>query len=198
VGAAHRVNLAVFAIDTDDEIVVDAATGGRTTYKNAGKTRRRGVEMAWDGSFGGGFAAHVAYTYLRAEFADAFTTGAPPVTVAGGARLPGVPAAQAYGELAWAPGGRLGFSAALEAQYVAKVYVNDRNADAAPAYTLASARIGYAQKIDRATVRTYARVNNLADRNYVGSVIVGDTNGRYFEPAPGRNWMAGVNVDVAL
>jgi iron complex outermembrane receptor protein len=28
----------------------------------------------------------------------------------------------------------------------------------------------------------------------VGSVVVGDGNGRYYEPAPGRNWMAGVNA----
>ncbi len=197
-GRAQRVNFAAFAIDTDDEIVVDAATGGRTTYKNAGKTRRRGVELAWDGSFDGGIAAHVAYTYLRAEFADGFTTGVPPATVPGGARLPGVPSVQAYAELAWAPGGRLGFSAALEGQYVAQVYVNDRNTDAAPAYAIANARIGYAFAVERATVRTYARLNNITDLNYVGSVIVGDTNGRYFEPAPGRNWMAGINVDVAL
>ena len=115
-----------------------------------------------------------------------------------GARLPGVPSAQAYGELAWAPRGASGFSAALEVQHVAKVYVNDRNTDSAPAYTIASARIGWAQQFDRATVRSYVRLNNVADLDYVGSVIVGDANGRYFEPAPGRNWMAGINVDYAF
>jgi len=39
-------------------------------------------------------------------------------------------------------------------------------------------------------------VNNIADVGYIGSVIVGDTSGRYFEPAPGRNWYAGINVAV--
>jgi iron complex outermembrane receptor protein len=33
---------ALFRTDTDDEIVVDASSGGRTSYKNAGKTRRQG------------------------------------------------------------------------------------------------------------------------------------------------------------
>jgi iron complex outermembrane receptor protein len=32
----------------------------------------------------------------------------------------------------------------------------------------------------------YASVDNLADRRYVGSVIVNKTNSRFFEPAPGR------------
>ena len=194
----HRVNVAVFAIDTEDEIVVNTAAGGRNTYKNAGSTRRRGVELAWDGRFDGGVSAHVAYTYLQAEFTEAFTAGLPPAVVPAGARLPGVPGSQAYGELAWAPRGPLGFSAGVEVQYVAKVYVNDRNTDAAPAYTIANARVGWTQRFDRATLRAYARLNNLADIDYVGSVIVGDVNGRYFEPAPGRNWMAGINVDYAF
>ena len=29
------------------------------------------------------------------------------------------------------------------------------------------------------------------DRRYAGSVIVNESNGRYFEPAPGRTWMVG-------
>lgn len=33
---------ALFQTDTDDELVVDSSSGGRTTYKNAGKTRRQG------------------------------------------------------------------------------------------------------------------------------------------------------------
>jgi iron complex outermembrane receptor protein len=37
-------------------------------------------------------------------------------------------------------------------------------------------------------------VNNLADRKYVGSLIVGDANKRYYEAAPGRNWMLGASV----
>ena len=45
---ASGVNLAVFAADTSQEIVVDTATGGRTTYRNASKTRRRGFEAVWD------------------------------------------------------------------------------------------------------------------------------------------------------
>jgi len=58
--------------------------------------------------------------------------------------------------------------------------------------------VGWTQRLDRATLRAYARLNNVADIDYVGSVIVGDVNGRYFEPAPGRNWMAGINVDYAF
>ncbi len=42
---------ALFQTDTDDEIVVDSSSGGRTTYKNAGKTCCQGAELAWDQRF---------------------------------------------------------------------------------------------------------------------------------------------------
>jgi iron complex outermembrane receptor protein len=194
----QRLTAAIFHVDTRNEIVVDQAVGGRTIYKNASATRRNGAEVSWDARLPYDLAAHVALTWLRAEFAQAYTTGSPPVIVPAGARLPAVPSKQAYAELAWTPRVVPGVDAALEAQYVDKLYVNDVNADAAPSYAVMNARIGYAWTWPRATWTTFVRVNNLFDRNYAGSVIVGDTNGRFFEPAPGRNWFIGTNVDIKL
>ena len=194
----QRVNLALFAADTDQEIVVDTATGGRTTYRNAGKTRRRGFEAVWDADLGAGFTAHANYSYLKATFVDSFPTGLPPVEVPAGSRLPGVPPQQAFGVIAWTPGGFYGFSAAAEVQYVGRVYANDRNTAYAPSYTIGNARVSFAQSSGNVRLSEYVRVNNIADVQYIGSVIVGDTNGRYFEPAPGRNWFAGVTLDVTF
>lgn len=196
--AGQRLNAAAFAIDTDDEIVIDAATGGRTTFRNAGSTRRRGFELAWDAELAPGLTAHAALTYLHAEFADAFTSGSPPVTIPAGTRLPGVPARTAYAELAWTPPAVRWLSLAIEAQHVGRISVNDRNSDAAPAYTVANLRIAAEHRRGDLRFSAFVRINNLADRDYVGAVIVGDTNGRYFEPAPGRNGFAGAAVEWRL
>ena len=194
----QRLDAAVFATDTADEIVVDAATGGRTTYKNGGKTRRRGVEVEYGGDFGHGVRAYFALTWLDAEFADAITTGAPPVVLPAGNKLPGVPDFTAYGEIAWIPDALSWLETALEVQSTAKIYVNERNSDAAPAYTIANVRVGVQKRIAGVQWRAFARLNNVTDRNYVGSVIVGDSNGRFFEPAPGRNWFAGIAANVGF
>ena len=194
----QRVNVAIFNADTKQEIVVDTATGGRTTYRNASNTRRRGFEAEWDGDLGAGVTAHVNYSWLLAEFGESYVSGLPPVVVPAGAKLPGVPPQQAYGILNWTPGGYYGFNAAIEVQYVGRIYANDRNTAFAPANTIGNARIGFAQQSGSARFAEYVRVNNFANVNYIGSVIVGDTNGRYFEPAPGRNWFAGVSVNVAF
>jgi len=123
--------LAVFGAKTKNEIVIDTATGGRTTYKNADRTKRRGLEAEWTGAFPFGVTTQVALTWLRATFDQSFTLGTPPAVVPEGARLPGAPPFQAYGELAWTPGGYGGFNTAVELQAVGKVYVNERNTDAA-------------------------------------------------------------------
>jgi iron complex outermembrane recepter protein len=198
ISGSQRVNVAAFWTDTKNELVINAATGGRTTYKNAAKTKRRGVEAAWEGDLGAGFAGYAAYTYLDATYASSLTTGAPPVTVPAGNRLPGVPQSSAYAELSWSRPAWYGFNAALELAAASKVYVNDANSDAAPGYLIGNLRAGFAQQSGRWQFREFVRLNNIGNVNYVGSVIVGDTNGRYFEPAATRNFIIGISVNASL
>lgn len=72
-----------------------------------------------------------------------------------------------------------------------RIYVNDANTDSATAYTVLNLRVGVAQPLGRWTFTEFARIDNLTDCNYAGSVIVNDANQRYFEAAPRRNWMIG-------
>ncbi|WP_139764403.1 TonB-dependent receptor domain-containing protein, partial [Salmonella enterica] len=59
---------ALFQTDTDDEIVVASSMGGRTTYKNAGKTRRQGAELALDQRFAGDWRVKASWTWLDATY----------------------------------------------------------------------------------------------------------------------------------
>jgi len=47
-------------------------------------------------------------------------------------------------------------------------------------------------------VTSFVRVDNIFSRNYIGSVIVNEANGRYFEPSPTRNWIVGVSATVGF
>jgi len=118
--------------------------------------------------------------------------------VPAGAKLPGVPQSAAYAELSWTRPDWYGFNAAVELAAASKVYVNDRNSDAAPGYVIGNLRIGFAQQTGRWQLREFVRVNNLSNLNYVGSVIVGDTNGRFFEPAAERNFLVGISVNASF
>ncbi|CAN7616394.1 TonB-dependent receptor [Pseudoduganella sp. LjRoot289] len=187
-GGGTRIDAAVFQVKTTGELVVDAASGGRTSYRNASKTLRRGAEVSAETRFEHGFSARVALTALRAVYDQAFGS------VLKGSRLPGVPNAYAYGELAWQSPSR-GLGAAVETVASARVYAEDSNKEqAAPGYTLVNLRLTAQQDAGGWRFKQFARLNNAVDRAYVGSVIVGDTNKRYFEGAPGRNWQLGAGA----
>jgi iron complex outermembrane receptor protein len=186
-----RVNLALFQITTDDELVVAGSTDGRTSYQNAGRTLRRGLELGIDSQLSEQWSTQVAYTHLVAQYDSDFTSGTN--TIDKGNYLPGVPKDTLFSELAWKP--RDWVSTALEGMYRSKVYVEDTNDQKpAPAYAVFNWRARFEQKVEHWTFHQTLRLDNLLDRQYVGSVIVGDSNNRYYEAAPGRSWYAGAGV----
>jgi iron complex outermembrane recepter protein len=192
-----RATIAVYRIDVTDEIVVASSAGGRTTFKNASRTQRDGVELGWQGQFGNGWESALAYSRLKARFTEGFTSGTPPVVVAAGSRLPGVPVTTLYGELVWRHRAS-GFHAGAEVRHNGRVFVDDANSESAASYTVVNLRVGFEQRVQRLRFTEFVRVDNVTDRRYIGSVIVAEANGRFYEPAPGRNWLAGVSAQVAF
>jgi iron complex outermembrane receptor protein len=171
----------VFRVLTRNEIVIDTNSGGRSTYRNAGRTRRSGAEFAMAYRFADNWRTQIAYTYVDATY----TTGN---------RLPGVPKNSAYASLRW--GGDLGWQVGASSQYVSRIAVNDQNLVFTPSFVIFGLDAGYGVDFQAFRLNAFVRANNLFDRDYVGSVIVGDGNGRFFEPGPGFNVLAGFNVTL--
>jgi iron complex outermembrane recepter protein len=189
---------AAFDIQTRDEIVVLTNSGGRSTFTNAGRTNRRGLEFSVEGTWK---QLHVvsALTLIDAVYRDSFKTceaspcTTPSVAVSAGNRMPGIARQQAYARLDWEPG-PLGAVFSLELRHSGAVPVNDRNSDAAAAWTTASIAARFKQDVGPWQWREFIRVDNVTDRRHAGAVIVNEASGRYFETAPGRNWLAGVEL----
>lgn len=185
--AGGLLTAAVFHASTDDEIVSAGSAGGRTSYQNAGRTRRDGIELGWSGEFARNGRAQLAYTWLNARYVD---DG--PGDIRAGNRIPGIARQAAYASLAWAP--PEGWQASVEGRLLSKVYVNDANDGDAPGYVVAALSAGYVKKLGAWELNAYARVDNLFDRRYAGSVIVNEVNGRYYEPAAGRSVGGGIGA----
>ncbi|EPC7180671.1 TonB-dependent receptor family protein [Acinetobacter baumannii] len=184
--------LAVFQTKTKDDIVSAGNSNGRSTFRNADKTLREGVEFAWNKKLWRDLIANASYSYLDATFDADISALGNIAQISSGNAIPGIAKNQAYASLAWQPSH--GLYGGVDVQYMDKVYVNDTNSDAAPSYSVTSANVGYAWVMGDWKVNSFARVDNLFDKKYAGSVIVNDGNSRYFEPADGRNWSAGLRV----
>jgi iron complex outermembrane recepter protein len=200
VAGRQRIDLALFDIETKDDLVVDSNTGGRSTFKNSGRTSRRGIELSHLGRLGDTVRSTVSLTALKARFDTAFVSGAGTApNVLAGNRLPGAPDCNLFAELAWTPRNAWGgFSGAAEAVHTGKLYVNDSNTDAVPSVTVFNLRASFKQQLNGWEFTELIRLDNIGNRYYAGSVIVNEGNGRYFEPALRRNWTLGVTASYAL
>lgn len=101
-----------------------------------------------------------------------------------------------FASLGWMPDE--GWYAGADVRYMSDIQANDANTAQAPSYTVTALNSGYKFVAENWVVDVYTRVDNLFDKEYVGSVIVNESNGRYYEPAPGRNYGVGVNGELSV
>lgn len=190
-----RVDAALFRADTDDEIAVARNVGGRSSFRNVGRARREGFELAGTLPLGEAWALSVAWTWLDARFVDGFPvcTGSgctnPTTLVRAGARIPGTARQQAFARLQWRPAG---WTFALEGSASGDMVADDAGTARAPGHVLAHLEAARDWRAGRGTLRGFARVDNLFDATYIGSVIVNEGNARYYEPGPGRGLLLGL------
>ena len=185
--------------DTEDELVVARNVAGRSSFRNVGATRRQGVEAQLDWRLTDSLDLQASLSWLDARFRQGFLrcSGAgctdPSTPVAAGSRIPGIAARQAFIRLGWRPA--LQWELALEAQALSSVVVSDGASERAPGYALLNALISRDWSLQGSTLTTFLRLDNLADRDHVGSVIVNEGNGRFYEPGPGRSLLLGIQWD---
>jgi len=193
--AASRLqyDVALFDIEVRDELIPFGIPGGagRTYYRNAGRTRRRGAELSI-GTDIGPVTTTAVYTRSSFRFRDFVNAG---VQYAGKS-VPGIPENQVQAIATWhLP------RAYASAEFVAKsrVFVNDANAAAAPAYGLVNARVGGLASFGRPWLSPVIGVQNAFDRKYISSVAVNAAGAnvaatKFYEPGAGRLWYVGLSA----
>ncbi|WP_071052557.1 TonB-dependent receptor PqqU, partial [Klebsiella pneumoniae] len=163
---------ALFQTNTDNEIVVDSSSGGRTSYKNAGKTRRQGMELGLDQQFGESWRLKAAWTWLDATYRTNVCDDAS----CNGNRIPGIARNMGYASFGYQP--EQGWYAGSDIRYMSDIMANDENTAKAPSWTVVGLTTGYKWSYGRMDMDLFGRIDNLFDREYVGSVIVNESNGR--------------------
>ena len=188
--------VASFYTQTKNDIVSAGSSGGRATFRNADKTLRQGMELSWNKKLWRDLTAQASYSYIDAKFDADIPAIASIQIIPEGNKIPGIAKNQAFLNVSWKPD--TGMYAGLDVRYSDKIYVDDANSQSAPSYVVASAHAGYRWTYQDWAVNSFVRVDNLFDKDYSGSVIVNESNKRFYEPAEGRNWSAGLSVTKAF
>ncbi|MEK9952087.1 MAG: TonB-dependent receptor [Curvibacter sp.] len=201
--ARTRLNFTLYRIETTDEIVVAVSSGGSTAYKNAPGTTRSGWELGGRTLLSPNWRAAVSASAIEAQFSQDFVTNG--VTIREGNRLPGIPQHFLFGELLWsgsrldvARPSRLGTQAGVELVRAGRLYANDTNTASADGYAVFHLKASQGWAVSQGSLTAYARIDNVGDKAYVGSVIVNQAASQFYEPAPGRNWTLGARLNLPL
>ncbi|OIM99023.1 hypothetical protein BFR57_00085 [Idiomarina sp. MD25a] len=174
--------LAIFDIQSEDDIVIDQSNDGRTTYRNAGETERQGIEWQLNVQLTEQLDSFVSYSYINANYQGGLYNGN---------QLPGVADSQWFTRLTWQP--MQATKVQLLGQYRGETYADDSNAVKSPSYVKWDLAITQQWQIAENEFEAWLRVDNLLDRNYVGAVVVNQGSGRSFEPGIGRSASIGVS-----
>lgn len=173
-------------------------------YRNAGRTASRGAEVALRARPLAALQASLSYTYMDFTFDDyAVETDGALVQLAGN-RVPGLPPHRLALDLTWT--WRRAW-AELQAQTVDGYWANDFNGpppgSATPregffndGYATLDLRFGVPLAVGGQAATLFAGVDNLLGERYNGSITPNAFGARFFEPAPGRTWHAGVEARV--
>lgn len=189
-----RVNVALFKVDTKNEIVVVANNSSQNQYDSIANTERKGIEFSLDSRLPYNFNFYQTYTYLDSEFKNSFSNyvGSTRTSVLEGNRLAGVYKNTAYTELSWKYPA-YNFSSAIENIYYSDVHGYDSNASAnkAEAFSIVNLRASLKQSYSNWNFSEFVRADNIFDEKYVGNVRV--NNSATFEPGAPRNYTIGVS-----
>jgi iron complex outermembrane receptor protein len=189
-------NAALFVAKSNNEIVALNNISGKTIYQNANKTSRSGFELFAHIDLPRNWYTNMSYTYTLAQVTQDYAS-AGGVNIASGSSIPGVSAHRLFNEIAWQLPDH---SMNIGAEFIAasNMYASDVNStnSNASGYVISNVRIFARQQYERWKFTELARINNIFDTYYIGSVIVNQASSQYFEPSPGRNWFVGINASL--
>jgi len=182
--------IALFYIKSKDEILPFElpASPGRTFFRNAGKSERKGLEVSLRMPPVNGWEGRASYTYSDFEFTELVSSG---VDLAG-KNIPGIPRHRIAGEIKYQH--PTGWFSELEVQHVGEFFVNDENTAKNGAYTASRFIFGVKKKWRTLLISVFAGLNNSLDESYNANTRINAGNGQYFEPAPPFNVFGGISV----
>lgn len=192
-----RVNYsaAVYQVNVRDALIPfqlpPPAPPGRVFFQNAGRSRHRGIELGATAALVSGLDLTTSWTYSDFVYSDYTTSGG---RVLDGRALPGIPKSWLHILVQARPGFARGAWVELEETQSSGYFVDDALDTRTSAWWTTTVRIGWEGTLGSVRFRPFVGFNNVFNRSYVGSVVINAANGRYYEPAPGRNMYVGFSL----
>ncbi len=192
------LELVGYLFNLSETIVVRRDQSGADYFSNAGETSQHGIELTAKynpeiptSSFLNAFNLWASYSLNNYHYKK-FQQGADDYS---GNQMPGVAPNTILAGLNATS--KIGIYGNITFQYTDKMMLNDANTDSADNYTLLGIRVGYKnRKPIRIPFELFFGAENLLDEHYSMGNDLNAFGGRYYNPAPTRNYYAGLKISL--
>jgi iron complex outermembrane receptor protein len=173
--------------------VADEVVAGTLDFRDAGKVRRRGIEVAFTYVLTPELDARVGYTYADYRYRDYLFEIDPGVfTSYSGENEPNVPQNHLAAELRWAH--HSGVFATLALRHFSDIEVNDANTFESDGATISDFRIGYDWRRESMALQPFVGVRNWSRAEYDQTLRPNAAANRFYEPAPLAELYVGIDL----
>lgn len=186
-GTELRYNVAVYFARLENTLIQFEGEDEQTFFRNAGESKRNGLELFLDWAPTTNVKTRVAYTYQDFEFTR-FLVGDDDFA---GNPEPGAPPHRVFAELSYET---LGLLSAVNYEWVDAYSVNNAGSESNWASQVVNLRFALAHGFGGLDVRPFVGIDNVFDERYNGSTIPNSFGGRYYEPSPGREVYFGITL----
>ncbi|OOG73337.1 TonB-dependent receptor domain-containing protein [Algoriphagus sp. A40] len=192
-----NVDLTVYYLKLDETITTYTNENGVVLFRNAGATDQKGIEASVDYAIlrnSAGFFKDLligtAYTGQFFKFEDY----AKQDNDFSGNDLTGVPPHNLVSRLDLRTS--IGFYLNFTHQFTDEIPLNDANTVYQESYNLVNTRVGFVRNLGNWDLELFAGVDNLLDESYSMGNDLNAFGGRYYQPAPTRNWYGGIKLGL--
>jgi iron complex outermembrane receptor protein len=189
--------LIAYYLKLDETITTFTNENGVVLFRNAGSTDQKGIEASLDyailrnsDGFIKDFSIGTAYT---GQFFK-FDNYAKQDNDFSGNDLTGVPPHNLVSRIDLRTS--IGFYLNLTHQFTDEIPLNDANTVFQDSYNLVNLRFGFVRTVGSFDLEVFAGVDNLLDESYSLGNDLNAFAGRFYQPAPTRNWYGGVKVGL--
>ncbi len=188
-------DVALFDLHLRDVAVPFTDAGGNALFRDAGKVRRRGVELAVSALIRPGLSLRAAYTYADYRYKDFQVLnagGMPAFQDFDGKREPNTPDHHFSAELRYDMG--IGPFAVIALRHFSDIEVNDANTAESRGATLSDIRLGWTLLRGGLMLQPFFGARNWTGAEYDQTLRPNDFGARYFEPAPKTEIYGGIEI----
>ena len=195
-----KFDVTAYYFKLSETIVIRRAADGSDFYQNAGRTSQKGIESALSYAFienGQAFISRLK-VFFNATYNDyRFENYVVRTSDYSGNWLTGVPAFVSVSgiDLTTKPG----FYSNITFNYTERTPLDDANTEFAAGYKLLGGRVGWKKEIFRKLKPdVWIGMDNALDEQYSLGNDLNATGNRFYNPAAGRNFYAGINLKLKI